>query len=128
MDKQIKAEACNFTKSDTPPWAFFTFFKLYKWHQMAEGYQNVENKMKKNVNEGKFRWKTSYEKENAKVHITRQSRLRAFQIGKIISSIWLLKLQFQLHNYTSKLYFYLSDTLLLHAFFSDNNSENKRNC
>ena len=55
MDKQIKAEACNFTKSDTPPWAFFTFFKLCKWHQMAEGYQNVENKMKKNVNEGKFR-------------------------------------------------------------------------
>ena len=24
--------ACNFTKSDTPPWVFFTFFKLYKWY------------------------------------------------------------------------------------------------
>ena len=23
-------KACNFTKSNTPPWVFFTFFKLYK--------------------------------------------------------------------------------------------------
>ena len=22
---------CNFTKSNTPPWVFFTFLKLYKW-------------------------------------------------------------------------------------------------
>ena len=27
--------ACNFTKSNTPPWVFFTFFKLYKWYQIA---------------------------------------------------------------------------------------------
>ena len=27
---------CDFTKSDTPPWVFFAFFKLYKWYQMAE--------------------------------------------------------------------------------------------
>ena len=23
-------------ESNTPPWVFFTFFKLYKWHQIAE--------------------------------------------------------------------------------------------
>ena len=27
--------ACNFTKINTPPWVFFTFFKLYKWYQIA---------------------------------------------------------------------------------------------
>ena len=31
-----KALACNFTKSNTPPWVFFTFFKLYKWYHMAQ--------------------------------------------------------------------------------------------
>ena len=29
-------EACNFTKSNTHPWVFFTFLKLYKWHQIAQ--------------------------------------------------------------------------------------------
>ena len=24
------------TKINTPPWLFFTFFKLYKWHQIAQ--------------------------------------------------------------------------------------------
>ena len=28
--------ACNFTKSNTPPWVFFTFLKLYKWYQIAQ--------------------------------------------------------------------------------------------
>ena len=28
--------ACNVTKSNTLPWVFFTFFKLYKWHQIAQ--------------------------------------------------------------------------------------------
>ena len=28
--------ACNFTKSNTPPWVFFTFFNLYKWYQIAQ--------------------------------------------------------------------------------------------
>ena len=27
---------CNFTKSSTPPWVFFTFFKLYKWYQITQ--------------------------------------------------------------------------------------------
>ena len=30
-----QAEACNFTKINTP-WVFFTFFKLYKWYQIAQ--------------------------------------------------------------------------------------------
>ena len=25
---KLQALACNFTKSNTPPWVFFTFFKL----------------------------------------------------------------------------------------------------
>ena len=28
--------ACNFTKSNTLPWVFFTFFKLYKWDQIVQ--------------------------------------------------------------------------------------------
>ena len=26
----------NFTKSNSPPWVVFTFFKLYKWYQFAQ--------------------------------------------------------------------------------------------
>ena len=29
------AEACNFTKSNTPPWVFCIFLKLYKWYQIV---------------------------------------------------------------------------------------------
>ena len=28
--------ACDFTKINTPSWLFFTFFKLYKWYQIAQ--------------------------------------------------------------------------------------------
>ena len=38
---KLQAEACNFTKSKTPPRMFFTFLKLYKWYQIA---QNISNK------------------------------------------------------------------------------------
>ena len=31
---KLQSFACNFTKSFTPPWVFFTFFKLYKWYQI----------------------------------------------------------------------------------------------
>ena len=35
--------ACNFTKIITPPWVFFTIFKLYKCYQMAQNtYPEVE--------------------------------------------------------------------------------------
>ena len=30
------ANSCNFTKINTPPWVFFTFFKLCRWHQIAQ--------------------------------------------------------------------------------------------
>ena len=26
----------TFSKSNTPPWVFFTFFKLYEWYQIAQ--------------------------------------------------------------------------------------------
>ena len=32
----LSASACNFTKSNTPPWAFPKFFKLYKWYQIDQ--------------------------------------------------------------------------------------------
>ena len=28
---KLQASACNFTKNNTPPWVFFTFFKLCTW-------------------------------------------------------------------------------------------------
>ena len=28
---KVAGFACNFTNINTPPWVFFTFFKLYKW-------------------------------------------------------------------------------------------------
>ena len=33
---KLQTSACNFTKSNTSPWVFFTFFKLYKWYQIAQ--------------------------------------------------------------------------------------------
>ena len=33
--------ACNFTKSDTPLWVFFTFFRLYKWYQIGQNITDV---------------------------------------------------------------------------------------
>ena len=33
----------NFTKNKTPPWVFFTFFKLYKWYQIAQRITIIDN-------------------------------------------------------------------------------------
>ena len=33
---KLQASICNFTKSNTHPWVFFTFLKLYKLYQIAE--------------------------------------------------------------------------------------------
>ena len=33
---KLQTEACNFTKINTPPWMFFTFFKLYKSYQITQ--------------------------------------------------------------------------------------------
>ena len=35
---KLQAEACNFTKSVTPPWVLFTFFKLNKWYQTRKAF------------------------------------------------------------------------------------------
>ena len=32
----FQALTCNFTKSNTPPWFFFTFLKLYKLYRIAK--------------------------------------------------------------------------------------------
>ena len=33
---KLQAKVCNFIKINTPPWVFFTFFKLYKCYQIAQ--------------------------------------------------------------------------------------------
>ena len=33
---KLHASANNFAKSNTPPWVFFTFFKLCKWYQIVQ--------------------------------------------------------------------------------------------
>ena len=33
---ELQASACNFAKSNIPPRVFLTFFKLYKWYQIAQ--------------------------------------------------------------------------------------------
>ena len=38
---QLQTECRNFTKSNTRPWIFFTFLKLYKWYQIAQSITNV---------------------------------------------------------------------------------------
>ena len=32
----LEASACDFIKSNTPLWMFFTFFNLHKWYQIAQ--------------------------------------------------------------------------------------------
>ena len=48
---KMQAKACNFTRSNTPPWAFFVFSKLYKWYQLA---QNITYMTLSNVYDGAF--------------------------------------------------------------------------
>ena len=45
-------EECDFVKSNTPPWVFFTFFELYKSYQIA---QNTTMEMISNFNQYKFK-------------------------------------------------------------------------
>ena len=33
---KLQPKVCNFSKSNTPPWLLFTFFKLCKWYQIAQ--------------------------------------------------------------------------------------------
>ena len=34
-------KVCDFTKSNYPPWVFFTFIKSCKWHQIVQSIQYV---------------------------------------------------------------------------------------
>ena len=36
LSVKLQAEVCNFTKSDIPPWVFFTFYKLHEWYQNTQ--------------------------------------------------------------------------------------------
>ena len=44
---KLQAEGCNFSKSDTPRWVFFTLFKLYKMapnrvkHHIYENWKDI---------------------------------------------------------------------------------------
>ena len=38
---KLQVFVCNFTKSNNPPWVFFTFSKFYKWHQIAQTISNA---------------------------------------------------------------------------------------
>ena len=42
---KLQASACNFTKSNTPPWVFFTFSKLCKWYEIAQSITYILRKM-----------------------------------------------------------------------------------
>ena len=33
---KLQFSDCNFTKSNTSPWAFFAFLRLYEWYQIAQ--------------------------------------------------------------------------------------------
>ena len=38
---KLQGEACNFTQNNTLPCVFFTFLRLYKWHQIAQSVSYV---------------------------------------------------------------------------------------
>ena len=40
---KLQAKASNFTKSNTPAWVVFTFFKLYKWCQIVRRISYAES-------------------------------------------------------------------------------------
>ena len=39
----LQAETCIFIKSNTPPWVFFTIFKLHKWYRIAQRISNAKD-------------------------------------------------------------------------------------
>ena len=47
---KLQAEACDFTKSNTLPWVFFTFFKLYECYQIAQSVSNKKPNPTKSIN------------------------------------------------------------------------------
>ena len=45
---KLQNKACNFTKNNSPPWVFFTFFKLHKRYQITQSitYSFLQTKIK----------------------------------------------------------------------------------
>ena len=37
-----KSAVYNFTTSNTPPWVFFSFLKVYKWYQIVQHITNID--------------------------------------------------------------------------------------
>ena len=45
----LKLKTKAFTKSNPPPWVFFTFFKLCKWYQIAQRICYCDNRLKREM-------------------------------------------------------------------------------
>ena len=53
-----RLKICNFTESNIPPWVFLTFFKLYKWYQIAQHkhYNDISGSLDYNILFILFNW------------------------------------------------------------------------
>ena len=91
-----KCKACNFTKSDTSPWVFFTFLKVYK------GYQNCA----KHHIWGKFAWLNRFF-SSASWYISSRSRM--------FFKIYVLKIFGNIHRKTPVLESVFNKVTGLHA-------------
>lgn len=45
----VKTLVSNFTKNNTPPWALFRYFKIYKWYEIAQSISNTIGWVLKNL-------------------------------------------------------------------------------
>ena len=84
---KLQASTCNFTKIDTPPWVFFTFFKLYKCYQIAQHITCYLSYPKTAC----FR----YEVENCDINIVEQGNIPKFsRLDYMVTLLRLLELIF----------------------------------
>ena len=51
----------NFTKNNTPPWVFFTLFKLCKWYQIAQNITYIFDKVLMPLNSLMFLTTTKFD-------------------------------------------------------------------
>ena len=47
---KLQASSCNIDKCNTPPWVFFTFFRLHKWYQIAQRTAMITFMTRKDLN------------------------------------------------------------------------------
>ena len=86
---KLQVEASNFTKSSTPPWMCFTFFKLYKWYQIAQRTTHINFREKTS---NKTKWTVS---KNDTWYILE------FHCGKIVWRVLSWNCNYQLRNMCS---------------------------